>query len=173
MSVATQLFAPGYEPEPDPDCPVDDAPARRAYLRALPLAEPGWAPAKRRAAAPVVPPVRRAGASVAVLLAPEPEAAPVRLTRRGIVVLALLVAAVGATLVWIAALSAPSPAASGGSAPAGPVPAVVTVEAGDTLWSIAGRVAPGTDPRAEVEHLRQLNDLSGVALEPGQQLRVR
>lgn len=107
-------------------------------------------------------------ASVSVLKAPaDAAAAPLRLTRRGVVVLALAVALLGAALVWVAALSAPHQAPT-------PVvgPAVVTVEEGDTLWSIAGASAPGRDPRGEVAKLQRLNHLDGVALVPGQQLRV-
>ena len=95
-------------------------------------------------------------------------AAPLRLTRRGVVVVALAVAALGAVLVWLAALSAPSPAAAPESGPA-----AVTVRSGDTLWSIASRVAPQRDPRAEIATLQHLNHLGGVDLTPGQVLRVR
>jgi LysM repeat protein len=83
-------------------------------------------------------------------------------------VLTAAVLALGAALVWLAARSAPS---------AGPTPAhgpaIVTVQAGDTLWSIAAQVAPQRDPRAEIGDLRRLNHLPGVGLTPGQVLRVR
>jgi hypothetical protein len=106
-------------------------------------------------------------ASVTVLHAPE-QAAPIgwHLTRRGVVVVTTLVLALGAVLVWLARLSAPTPAA----APA--APRVVTVAPGDTLWSIATRIAPDTDPRAEVAALQQRNGLTSVDLVPGQVLRV-
>lgn len=119
---------------------------------------------------PHVPATRPAElATVTVLRAPGERslAAPLRLTRRGVVALALAVVALGVTLVWVAALSAPSSVA----APAGG-PSVVTVQAGDTLWSIASRVAPQRDPRAEVAVLQRRNHLSGADLTPGQQLRV-
>jgi hypothetical protein len=108
-------------------------------------------------------------ATVTVLRPPSERSvsAPVRLTRRGMFVVALAVAALGAALVWVAALVAPSPSAAPATGPA-----VVTVESGDTLWSIAQRVAPQTDPRAEVTTLQRLNHLGGVGLVPGQQLRV-
>lgn len=106
-------------------------------------------------------------ASVSILHAPA-EPAPVswRLTRRGVVVLTALVFALGIGLIWLARLSAPQ------SAAAPPAPHVVTVAPGDTLWSIATRVAPDTDPRAEVAALQQRNGLTGVDLTPGQVLRV-
>jgi LysM repeat protein len=90
----------------------------------------------------------------------------VRLTQRGVVVLALAVAALGAGLVWLARASAPS---------AGPTliaPHAVTVQSGDTLWSIATQVAPQRDPRAEIAGLQRRNHLTGVDLVPGQVLRV-
>ncbi len=94
-------------------------------------------------------------------------AAPLRLTRRGVVVLTLAVALLGLGLVWLARASAPQPAGPGASAPH-----AVTVQAGDTLWSIASRVAPDRDPRAEVADLQQRNRLAGVDLTPGQVLQV-
>jgi hypothetical protein len=107
-------------------------------------------------------------ATVTVLHAPaRPDAPGVRLTRRGVVVLALAVVALGIGLVWLARASAPAPA------PVTKVPRVVTVAPGDTLWSIASRVAPDADPRAEVAALQERNQLSGVDLVPGQVLVLR
>ena len=94
--------------------------------------------------------------------------APVRLTRRGYAVVGLLVVALTVGLVWLAHASAISAAP-----PAVKPPAVVTVNAGDTLWSIASRVAPRRDPRAVVAELKRVNHLSDPVLQPGQQLRTR
>lgn len=112
---------------------------------------------------------RRPLAEVIELHRPEPEAIapPLRLTRRGVVVLGVGAALTSALLVWVAWLSAPGAAHSPTAAPAS-----VTVRSGDTLWSIAGRVAPNRDPRAEVAHLQQLNHLSDVDLAAGQVLRT-
>jgi LysM repeat protein len=90
-----------------------------------------------------------------------------RLTRRGVLVLALAVALAAVGLVWLAWLSAP---AAGAHPPA--TPASVTVQSGDTLWSIATRVAPGRDPRDEVARLQRLNHLDGADLAAGQVLRT-
>jgi nucleoid-associated protein YgaU len=125
-------------------------------------ARPCW-PAE---SSPVEVPQRLA--SVSVLHAPSerPANPPVRLTRRGVVALALAVAALGLGLVWLAKASSPHSA----GAPA--APGAVTVRSGDTLWSIATRVAPQRDPRAEVAALQSRNHLRSVDLVPGQVLRV-
>ena len=128
------------------------------------------APAGAPAAEPRMP--RPAVADVVVLHAPRSVAPPVRLTRRGVVVLALAIAALAVALVWAAAASAPSSSGSASAAGAG-AGVGVTVRPGDTLWSIATRVAPSKDPRAEVDLLRRVNHLAGVALVPGQVLALR
>jgi len=92
-------------------------------------------------------------------------AAPLRLTRRGVVALAVAVVSLAAVLIWTAWLSAPSVAT-------GRPPATVTVRNGDTLWSIATRIAPERDPRAEVATLQRRNHLNGVDVFPGQVLRT-
>lgn len=97
-------------------------------------------------------------------------APPIRLTQRGVVVLSAAVAVLCAALLGVAWLSAPAAASH---APAGSSAVRVTVESGDTLWSIAERVAPQADPRAEVAKLQQLNHLGDAALVPGQLLRTR
>jgi len=48
---------------------------------------------------------------------------------------------------------------------------VYVVQPGDTLWSIAERIAPGEDPRPVVAALRASN--GDVDLEPGDRLVVR
>jgi nucleoid-associated protein YgaU len=121
-------------------------------------------PARRQAGPP------RPDATVHVRHRPaDPAGAPpLRLTRRGVLVLSAAVASLAGVLVWLAALSAPAATPARAS-----VPATVTVQDGDTLWSIAGQVAPDRDPRAEVDQLLRLNHLGGVALTPGQVLRTR
>src|SRR6476659_8818262 len=90
-----------------------------------------------------------------------------RLTRRGVHVVAVVVA-LAIALVAVARMSAPS----AGPASRASVPDAVTVRAGDTLWSIALRLAPQGDPQAEVADLQRVNHLSGVALVPGEVLRT-
>lgn len=90
---------------------------------------------------------------------------PLRLTRRGVLVVGVAVAVLATVLIGTAWLSAPGAATN-----TVPASRTVTVESGDSLWSIAMRVAPGRDPRAEVADLQRLNRLGGAFLAPGQVL---
>jgi predicted Zn-dependent protease len=90
-----------------------------------------------------------------------------RLTRRGrVLVLAVLVA------VLFAAFSLGRSASQAAPPSALPAPAthVVTVQAGESLWTMAQRIAPDNDPREVVANIRDLNDLSSAHLVAGQQL---
>lgn len=111
-------------------------------------------------------------ASVSVLHRPSEAsvAPPLRLTRRGVMVVAALVAALACAVVAVAAACAPSASRSDAEATG---PATVTVRAGDTLWSIAARVAPARDPRQEVDALQRINHLAAADLVAGQVLRTR
>lgn len=46
----------------------------------------------------------------------------------------------------------------------------ITVLHGDTLWSIAKRIAPGADPRRVIAHIKQQNNMRVSALIVGQEL---
>ncbi len=106
------------------------------------------------------------GATVIDLRPPSQQsiADPLRLTRRGVIVATLAVALLAVALVGLAWLSAPTVRSTVRP------PASVAVRTGDTLWSIATRVAPQRDPRAEVAELQRVNHLSGVDLIAGQVL---
>lgn len=93
-----------------------------------------------------------------------PARARLRLTRRG----RLLVLLAVATLLLVA-FSLGRTSAAAGSAPPRPRPTTV-VQPGETLWAIARRVAPGTDPRATVARLTDLNDLGSRPIVAGQRL---
>ncbi|MFL6162309.1 MAG: LysM peptidoglycan-binding domain-containing protein [Jatrophihabitantaceae bacterium] len=93
---------------------------------------------------------------------------PMRLTRRGLVVAIAATVLLGALLLLTARLSA----GSAPNAPALPAGSTVTVQSGDTLWSIAQRAEPHSDPRLVVDHLRQVNHLNSVVLSPGQTLKL-
>jgi LysM domain len=91
----------------------------------------------------------------------------VRLTRRGrlVVVLAALVLLV----VGMSVGQGSSQASDHGAVRA---PHTVTVQAGETLWMLAERIAPSMDPRLVVAQIEQLNHLAGPQVMAGQQLRV-
>jgi nucleoid-associated protein YgaU len=50
--------------------------------------------------------------------------------------------------------------------------ATYVVRPGDTLWSIATRFRPATDPRLVVDRIAHANDLEPGALVPGQQVTI-
>jgi nucleoid-associated protein YgaU len=89
-----------------------------------------------------------------------------RLTRRGRLVLVLLPAVLALSSAFVG-VSAPfaqaDPAARSRS---------VVVRAGDSLWSIAERLAPSRDPRDVVAELEQVNHLPGAVVLAGSRLSV-
>lgn len=95
----------------------------------------------------------------------------IRLTARGRVLIigwALLMTMLG--LGVVGALRAE--AAGDGASPAPAGWHMIVVQPNDTLWGIARDVAPGADPRAIINDLRTVNDLSGSALHVGDRLWV-
>ena len=91
---------------------------------------------------------------------------PLRLTRRGRVVLVVLAAAILLVGLWV---TADRGAAAGDR---GPAPEMITVRSHDTLWGIATRTRPRLDPRTAVQQIMDRNGLSGVIIQPGQRLAV-
>jgi hypothetical protein len=136
------------------------------------------AAAARLAAAPVLP-VRADLVGVAcgaarIQLAREPRPT-VRLTQRGkrvVMALTVVCVLVVIALAWLAGAASARAAVIGAAGSRARVSPVVVVQPGDTLWSIAQRSDPAADPRAAVQEIVSLNDLHGVALQPGQRLRV-
>jgi hypothetical protein len=101
--------------------------------------------------------------------------APLRLTRRGRVVVATLVVAVIATLGLVIAL-----AAAGGAQAASPsAPGAghrgmheIVVRSGQTLWSIASAAEPTADPRLVVQQIMAANGMTTANVAAGQLLWV-
>jgi nucleoid-associated protein YgaU len=135
--------------------------ARLTVPPPLPVERP--APPRRSAAGSTA-----AGHRCARCAGEERAVPPVRLTRRARRLLAVAVAAVAVLLsVWVGSV------ADGRDAGLVMVSdSSVVVRSGDTLWSIAGRVAGDQDVRAVVDAIIELNDLGDVTLQPGQVLRV-
>lgn len=48
----------------------------------------------------------------------------------------------------------------------------VTVQPGESLWQLAGTIAPNVDPRVVVQDIAQLNQLDGGAIQPGQSIAI-
>lgn len=97
--------------------------------------------------------------------APRPR---LRITDRGRVLLAALLAIPLA--IGIAAIGAGLGANATDSDPV--ALHYVTVQSGDSLWSIANRVAPKADPRDAVAELERVNGLDSAVLQPGQRLAI-
>jgi nucleoid-associated protein YgaU len=90
-----------------------------------------------------------------------------RLTRRGRVLARVL-----AIVLVVAVFLVVAPGLARGGGPDRPAPRVTyVVVPGDTLWSIARRIAPGQDPRPVVDGLIKANDVRG-GLQAGQELSV-
>jgi len=90
---------------------------------------------------------------------------PVRLTRRGRIV--VVVALTGLVALIIALASATGQAAAPGRAPH-----AIVVHEGDTLWSIAARVHPHGSLTATMLEIERLNHMSSGTVYVGQQLLV-
>lgn len=100
----------------------------------------------------------------------------VRLTRRGRVVVTVLLMAVMmllAGLAWIAG------AARADAAGSGPPPSAVyrnltpvIVQPGESLWTIAVHAEPAADPRSVIQEIIDLNALGGTSIQPGERIWV-
>lgn len=92
----------------------------------------------------------------------------VRLTRRGRTVLVLLLAGLLLTAFSLGhqATQAAGVVSEGAAQPL----EQTTVQPGESLWSVAQRIAPDNDPREVVAQIRRLNDLSSSQLQVGQHL---
>lgn len=134
---------------------------------------PSLASSHRVPAALPVPARLRSDASMRTVRPGQPVpadvSAPLRLTRRGrlVVTLAMLmVSAVVGLLGSVAWSALASDSAAAGSSEG----QEYVVTAGDTLWSIAAAHAGGGDVRATMYAIKQGNDLASSAVVPGQVL---
>jgi LysM repeat protein len=93
---------------------------------------------------------------------------PVRLTRRGRIVLATFASVLLSVMVVLSGQIT----ADAGSASGGPALATVVVQPGESLWSIASVVAPTADPRETIALIRDLNGMQGSTVVPGQSVVV-
>lgn len=93
----------------------------------------------------------------------------IRLTRRGRVVVTL--GSVGLGLL-VLALGGQVVAQAGMVAGTSPAMVSVVVKPGENLWQIVQRVNPGSDPRAMVLRVREINGLANSQVEAGSTLVV-
>jgi hypothetical protein len=103
-----------------------------------------------------------------VTVRPDGAPAPLRLTRRGRRVLSGLCIAIGLSIAVVTV--GVELAHSDGLQLAGS--STVVVRDGDTLWSLAGDVAPDEDRRAVVDAIVDINGLHDVDLLPGMVLEL-
>ncbi len=92
-----------------------------------------------------------------------------RLTSRGRAVLLVLIAMPIALWLLVAQLNGGSAVGTleqGASVP------IVVVEPGESLWSVAERVAPGADPRDVIDAIVGFNHLGSADVMAGQQIGI-
>jgi hypothetical protein len=105
------------------------------------------------------------GVAMAGVVGVAPGPVRVRLTRRGRLVLLVLLLLLVTVLTGLAA----APGEASGRAG---TPATTVVGPGDTLWSIARRYAPASDPFDTIDQIRRLNGITDYTVRPGQRLTM-
>lgn len=88
------------------------------------------------------------------------------LTRRGRLVIVLALAA----LLFAAFSLGRTGTQAATSTEAAPAVVHTVVQPGESLWAVAVRIAPESDPREVIDQIRRMNDLPGSGLQAGQQL---
>jgi nucleoid-associated protein YgaU len=144
--------------------PAATVPDQAAPAERLPVPAARPEPPRSRAARPhAAPPHATRSQSASV---------PLRLTRRGRVVVAIAAALLLAVLSLVIAASAQ---ATNHPAPSGAAQhylTQVTVRSGQSLWSIAANADPDADTRAVIQQIIELNGLTGNVVFAGQRLWV-
>lgn len=103
------------------------------------------------------------------------ELAPVRLTPRGRLLLVAIIMLVSSLVLALATLGpvfAQGQSGAPESGGASPVSATWVVQPGETLWVIAERIEPDTDPRETVARIVAMNDLPNSSVLVGQELQL-
>lgn len=156
---------PGHAAPVAPGAPATTAVPVAPATAAVPAAS-------ATAAVPATPAVRTAPARPVRRQAARPQVAdpPLRLTRRGKIVVAVAAALLAAGLSLVIAASAQATSQSPGAVQQGL--AKVTVQAGQSLWSVAESADPNADTRAVIQQIVELNGLSADTVMPGQSLWV-
>ena len=98
-----------------------------------------------------------------------------RLTRRGRVVLTLLVAiplVIGVALAMLNGGRASAGAAQSSGGQSAVTFQTVTIQPGESLWQLAEHEAPNSDPRDFIQDVVSLNDLQSSAVQAGEQIAI-
>jgi hypothetical protein len=93
-----------------------------------------------------------------------------RLNRRGRLARTFVVLSLAVVLASVFGLKAGAGTTDAVGAPTSFIE--VTVAPGDTLWSLASRMADGGDVRAMVDEISTVNSLSSAELQAGQKVRI-
>jgi LysM repeat protein len=154
------------------DGATDNAQTRAAARWTAPLDPP--APAPSRASRPQPSREQAARPRPASNQATRPETAnpPLRLTRRGRVVVAVAAALVLAALSLVIASTAQATNHPVSARAAQQGLAQVTVHPGQSLWSVAESADPAADTRVVIQQIIELNGLTGNVVFTGQRLWV-
>src|SRR5580704_2799443 len=162
---------------PQDSAPTDSAPNDSARFRAAarwtaPLDPPAPAPSQPPRPQPSSDQPARPRRARAQATLPETANPPLRLTRRGRVVVAVVAALVLAalSLVIVSTAQATNHPVSSGAAQQGL--AQVTVHPGQSLWSVAESADPAADTRVVIQQIIELNGLTGNVVFAGQRLWV-
>ena len=94
----------------------------------------------------------------------------VRLNRRGRLARTFVVLSLAVVLASVFGLKAGAGTTDAVGAPTSFIE--VTVAPGDTLWSLASRMADGGDVRAMVDEISSVNSLATAELQAGQKVRI-
>ena len=94
-----------------------------------------------------------------------------RITSRGRKVLAVAVALPVILVLGLLAMFSGGTATATGSASTADFD-YLTVQAGQSLWSIAESIAPEADPRDVIAEIRSLNQLADSSVQPGQRIAL-
>jgi hypothetical protein len=94
----------------------------------------------------------------------------IRLNRRGRLARTFVVLSLAVVLASVFGLKAGAGTTDAVGAPTSFIE--VTVAPGDTLWSLATRMADGGDVRAMVDEISSVNSLASAELQAGQKVRI-
>lgn len=168
---------PKRRPDAESQQDHQSAPEAAVPQAAAPVGVASLAAARARAEARAADPQRSPGPQPAPgARHPSAGRTPIRLTRRGRIVVGTLIGIAVAAVAAVIWLAVAGQAQASGNAKAGPpagsTVARVVVKPGQTLWGIAAQVDPGADPRVIIPQIVDMNSLSNTNISVGQVLWV-